>query len=152
EHHGVIVGSMSAGSEEIDAFSRPSALRDVVLLNSDKDCGSRMRFDCAHELGHLILHRTQTTGTAETEAEAHAFASEFLMPKTAMCREFPRSPLIEWETLFKLKQRWRVSIQALVRRAFDLGVLSAVAYRRAYKYISWHGWRRNEPGEFPLEQ
>lgn len=152
EHAGVAVATMNAGSQKVDAFSRPGGTRDLVVLNIEKICGSRTRYDGAHELGHLVLHRGRQTGTKLTEAEADAFASAFLLPRAGICREFPRSPTIEWPALLKLKERWRVSLAALVRRAYDLTLISAVAYRRAYKRMSWEGWRRKEPLEFAPER
>jgi Zn-dependent peptidase ImmA (M78 family) len=52
-----------------------------------------------------------------------------------------------WEHVFDLKRRWRVSAAAIVRRAYDLGLLDAVAYRRAFQYMSFKAWNRGEPYE-----
>jgi hypothetical protein len=41
-----------------------------------------------------------------------------------------------------------VSAAAIVKRAYDLGLLGAVGYRQAFKYMSAKGWRTNgEPNE-----
>lgn len=52
---------------------------------------------------------------------------------------------LDWDKLFQLKKRWGASIQAIVRRAYDLGLITAVQYRNAYVYISRKGWKRGEP-------
>ncbi|MEE9357263.1 hypothetical protein [Candidatus Vondammii sp. HM_W22] len=46
-----------------------------------------------------------------------------------------------------MKLRWKVSIQAIIRRAYDLGLFDAAQYRRANIHISKSGQRKNEPGE-----
>ena len=45
-----------------------------------------MRFDAAHELGHLVLHsddKNVLENMKDKEHEADRFASSFLMPKEA---------------------------------------------------------------------
>jgi len=59
EGAGVILTREETGISQIEGLSAWSdALeRPLVLLSSDKDDGYRSRFDLAHELVHLILHR-----------------------------------------------------------------------------------------------
>lgn len=73
------------------------------------------------------------------------------MPRAGIAREFPRSRTIDWSALFRLKQRWRVSVAALIRRGYDFGLLDAVKYRQAYKQMSMNGWLKQEPDEFEAE-
>ncbi|HVT96384.1 MAG TPA: ImmA/IrrE family metallo-endopeptidase, partial [Acidobacteriaceae bacterium] len=103
-------------------------------------------FDLAHECGHIAMHRDTPTGALETERAADRFASAFLLPANAFGREFRTKPFT-WQHVFDLKQRWQVSIAAIVRRARDLGLLDEVAYRRAFQYMSSKNWRREEPFE-----
>jgi Zn-dependent peptidase ImmA (M78 family)/transcriptional regulator with XRE-family HTH domain len=148
ESAGVLVVLAHSGHRDVDAFSLHRSLRPLIMLNR-KDSGSRVNFTGAHELGHLVLHRGIETGDGETERQADRFASAFLMPAKAFAAEFPR-PLgsrLDWPALTGLKQRWRVSIQAMVRRAFDLGLIAANTYRIASQYASSRGWRRADPGE-----
>ena len=148
ESAGIPVVLSSETSECVDAFSVFRVPRPIIVLNK-KDSGSRVNFTGAHELGHLILHQGRETGDRETESEADRFASAFLMPARAFAREFPRSSrgTIDWQELLPTKQRWRVSMQAIIRRAFDLGLISAIVYRRACQHASSQGWRRASPGE-----
>lgn len=148
ESAGIPVILSPDASDCVDAFSVHRQPRPVIILNK-KDSGSRVNFTGAHELGHLILHQGKETGDRETESEADRFASAFLMPARAFAREFPCSTRrsIDWHALVELKQRWRVSIQAMIRRAYDLELISAITYRRACQYASSQGWRRPDPGE-----
>lgn len=87
ERAGVVLSRIKLESEDIDAFSR-FGLASVIEVDSAKECGSRVRFDMAHELGHGVMHRGIRTGNPETEAQADAFAGAFLLPHRQFRREF----------------------------------------------------------------
>ena len=145
EHAGIIIVPHLVRSD-VDAFSRYGPT-SVVFLNKAIESTSRWNFDIAHECGHLVMHPGVPTGTMETEEAANKFASAFLMPRKAFAREFQMSTF-DWKHIFALKRRWQTSAQAIVRRAYDLELLSAVEYRKAFKYMSWKGWTSNgEPDE-----
>jgi Zn-dependent peptidase ImmA (M78 family)/transcriptional regulator with XRE-family HTH domain len=144
EAHGCIVTRLRVETEEIDAFSGWWGQRPFVVLSSDKEDAARSRFDAAHELGHLILHPDPDPTNRLYEVQAHAFASAFLLPQ-AVAKELP--PVVDWGRFIELKERWRVSLQALLRRAEDVGRLSPSQYRRAMTQLSAKGWRVREPGD-----
>lgn len=76
-------------------------------------------------------------------------------PAPFCCRgsEFPKRQRLDWSELPEMKARWRVSLQTIIRRAYDLGIIGAVRYRNANVYISRNGWKTSEPGEesIPVE-
>jgi Zn-dependent peptidase ImmA (M78 family)/transcriptional regulator with XRE-family HTH domain len=150
ERAGIVVTSFEGVSEKVDAFSLVRG-RPVIVRNLDKDSTSRSRFDLAHECGHFVMHDGIVTGEPETEAEANNFASAFVLPRAAFLREFPKTTTISWPQMFEMKKRWGASLQAIVRRAYDLGILSPVQYRNAQVYISRMQWRKNEPHEPAVE-
>jgi Zn-dependent peptidase ImmA (M78 family)/transcriptional regulator with XRE-family HTH domain len=162
EYYGAIVHPFSGVSDKIDAFSyiyhdpnshSEDEFRPVIVRNTAKESRSRYRFDIAHELGHLILHRDTDTEDSLEERQADRFASAFLLPKEAFCREMNgMRQRINWRRLCEMKVRWGVSLQALIRRAFDLGIISATQYRSANIYISKKGWRTNEPCERDIKE
>lgn len=133
----------------VDAFS--ARLHDggaLIILNPD-DPPSRNAFNIAHEIGHLALHHEVETGDSETEKQADRFASAFLMPRkgfVAAWKEGPSHPTLSW--LLKMKSWWKVSVQALIRRARDLQVLPYDEYRGLCIAVSKNGWRKREPEEF----
>lgn len=137
-------------SAKIDAFSRAGA-RDIVVLNPTTGSTSRARYDLAHELGHLVMHKGVETGSQEREEEANQFAGAFLLPRVGFVRDYGTRPRIHWTHLFALKRQWGVSVAAMVKRAHDLGLIGAIEYRRAYKYIHAKGWNKGEPDE-PAEE
>ena len=147
ERYGAIVTTFGEVSEKVDAFSYIKG-RPIVVRNTAKESRSRARFDLAHELGHIVLHQG-VDGLEDhlIEEQANHFASAFLMPRTGIIREFPRNHYINWEELIKMKVRWGVSLQALIRRAYDLRIIGAVQYRNANISISRRGWKKHEPAE-----
>ena len=150
EHAGVVIVPHVVQSTKVDAFSRHGRTA-IIFLNQAIQSTSRWTFDIAHECGHLVMHYGIPTGSIETEAEADRFASAFLLPSKAFARDFRMSGF-SWGHIFDLKKRWRVSAAAIVRRAYDLGLLGAVGYRQAFKYMSAKGWRTNgEPYEPPFQ-
>jgi Zn-dependent peptidase ImmA (M78 family)/transcriptional regulator with XRE-family HTH domain len=151
ENAGVLVVRLQENSRDVDAFSRFGSTA-VIVLNDDKKSASRSRFDVAHELGHLVIHRGKQTGDPASEGQANRFASALLLPRDGFYRAFRQVPGFSWPHLFEMKRRWKVSVAAIVRRAYDLDLLLASDYRRAYKYIHAKGWHLGEPHEPPIEE
>jgi Zn-dependent peptidase ImmA (M78 family) len=147
EQHGVLVVFSPPQTATVDAYSFDSRVRPVVVLNPIKRDYYRQRFDVAHELGHLVMHGDAEPGGRVVEEQAHRFAAELLMPADEIRDLLPASMGGNvWTTLGKLKERWGVSMQALLFRARRLGRLGEVSYRNAMTTISARGWRRDEPG------
>lgn len=145
ESKGIVVVRPRFDTSQVDAFSTWAGKRPVIVLSSDKADAARSRFDAAHELGHLVMHHDVQPGRHTIEQQAHRFASAFLLPANAIGQELPRR--MSWAAFFALKERWRVSLQALLYRARTLGALSPDAYRRAQIHLVQRGWRDNEPVE-----
>ena len=79
EARGVRVFSLSEETRHLDAYSFWRNNRPYIFLNTLKSA-ERSRFDAAHELGHLVMHRHSGSTHQNAENEANAFASAFLMP------------------------------------------------------------------------
>jgi hypothetical protein len=126
--------------------------RPMVFLSTDRGAlASRRRFDAAHELAHLIAHGGCEVGDPALEDVADRFASAFLLPAAPFRSECPTR--LSWPALRDLKRRWGVSLLAIVRRAYDLGIYSEATYRRAHVQYGQHGWRaQGEPDEPPMER
>jgi Zn-dependent peptidase ImmA (M78 family)/DNA-binding XRE family transcriptional regulator len=155
ENAGAIVTYFGDLSERVDAFSMDRR-RPIIVRSSLKESLCRQRFDLAHECGHLIMHRGLQTGDRVTEDQAHRFASAFLFPRGAVLREFPRGKWIDWNALYTLKKRWKVSVRALVRRGYDLKLLTPAQYRTANIHLVKSGQARverfDDDGTMPIEE
>lgn len=138
-------------SQFVDAVSFWWDNRPYALVSLRKRGGERARFDVAHELGHLVLHRRcRDLDSKQVESEANQFASEFLLPETQFRLECPAFPMLE--DFYQLKPRWQVSVQAMIYRCHDLGLMSDRQYQLAFKEVSARGERRTERGELSFEE
>lgn len=155
ENAGAVVTYFGDLSDRVDAFSMDRR-RPIIVRSSLKESLCRQRFDFAHECGHLIMHRGLQTGDRMTEEQAHRFASAFLFPRGAVLREFPRGRTLNWRALFELKLRWKMSVRAIVRRGYDLGLLTPAQYRTANIHLVKTGQAKVETydadGTLPVEQ
>lgn len=142
ESKGIRVFSLDEKDRSLDGFSFWRGGEPFIFLNMQKSA-ERSRFDAAHELGHLVLHRHGGAAGLDTEREAMAFASAFLMPKSSILAHAPRSPTLP--SLMEAKKWWGVSLAALIRRLYDLGRISRHYYRGLYIQLAKLGYRENEP-------
>lgn len=148
ESKGIVVVIAPFGAEErIDAFSCWSEQlgRPLVCVSRDRRNVLRRRFNAAHELGHLVMHRGTCTGPIEHEREANAFAAEFLVPGDEIGPLLPHR--VDLAALVELQRHWGVSVQALLHRSKELGALTDSASRQAWVLLTRLGWRRDEPTE-----
>ena len=141
EAKGVRVFSLVENCLEIDAYSVWRGKRPCVFLNTGKSA-QRGRFDAAHELGHLVLHKHAAPNGIDAEKEANAFAAAFLMPEASM------KTVRRIETLGQIidqKKKWQVSVAAMTYRLHELGLMSKWTYQTLFMEISRRGWRSTEP-------
>lgn len=147
ENNGAIISCFSAVSEKVDALS-VHRTHPLILRDQSKESACRMRFDLAHECGHLIMHEGIETGDNKTESEANQFASAFLLPRGAFTAEFlpcVAGGRFSWKALERLKLRWKVSLRAIIYRAHYLGLITAQQYRYANVYLNKKGFTKDEP-------
>lgn len=149
EANGIAVCRSEMRGETVEAFSFWSGSRPFIVLSSQKESAARARFDAAHELGHLVLHRwigaeelEDPKKLKEIEREADRFASAFLMPRKSFQSEIFTTRL---DAFVALKRRWIVSIQAMVYRCKQLEIFDEDQVTNLYKQISARRWRKQEP-------
>lgn len=143
ESKGIRVYSLAQDCVEVDAYSYWIDEQPFIFLNNQKT-PERSRFDAAHELGHLLLHkRADTVDKKAIEAEANQFASAFLMPESAIRAVVPFQP--SFTQLLELKKYWNVSLTALIKRTFDLKLSTEWHYRQLQIMAAKHGYRTSEP-------
>lgn len=156
----VVLDSLGQGGVVLRAYDReldrPVALKGFsfydggrpLIMVRERSAPSRGRMTVAHELAHLVMHRGVANSTEDIEQQAYRFAGAFMVPRFAFLREFPRpGTYFDWRALVDFKQRWGLSIQGSLKRAHDLGIISAIQLRTGYVEISRRKWRVDEPGE-----
>ncbi|MBR4614337.1 MAG: ImmA/IrrE family metallo-endopeptidase [Kiritimatiellae bacterium] len=146
ESHAVLILYFDFGTTKIDGFFMPryagSKFISIALNANDAIGDDRRRFTLAHELGHAVLHG-DSFPDENTEREADAFASEFLMPSEDI-REDLMAPMT-WTHLTAMKRKWGVSMAALVHRAGELGLQKEAALKRTWVYLASLGYKKKEP-------
>lgn len=141
ESHGVRVFSLVEETRHLDAYAFWRNDAPYVFLNTSKT-GEHSRFDAAHELAHLVLHRHSGTSKRDAETEANTFASEFLIPQDDLVAALPR--VRAFKDIVKAKHRWGVSVAALIYALRSAEVITEWQQRSYYIELNRNG-RENEP-------
>jgi Zn-dependent peptidase ImmA (M78 family)/DNA-binding transcriptional regulator YiaG len=146
ERHGIVTARHWISTPTVSAYSVPFPERPIIVVNKEGVKRDRDRFSVSHEIGHLVMHKADgALASRMTEMQANRFASAFLLPAEEIHDQLPSGP--DWVHLLTLKQRWQVSLGALLRRASDLGAMSEPVYTQAMRTVGARGWRISEPGE-----
>lgn len=160
EKNGIIVTGFDTNEDKIDAFSQRTILNNGEVFFICVDQGSkpegRIRFDMAHELGHIILHPWSESLELVTkeefkmrERQANIFASAFLLPRNSFGNDVQAYPTdlkyYQW-----LKKKWKSSIQSMAYRSNQLGIVSDNQFQYMMRQISKNGWRQKEPDDIPF--
>lgn len=159
EAHGIRLFSLPPIGKVVDAFS--FVFNDTPYIAVDvQKTAERIRFDIAHEIGHLVMHTAAVSENRgadsmqevwrDFEGEAHSFASNLLMPAQRVKGIVPNHATVP--QLLEAKKYFRVSAMAMTRRAHDLGRLSDWEYRSACSELTARGYRTAEPGGMKPEQ
>lgn len=144
ESAGCVVIEEDFGVSGVDGLSHWIDEIPLIMLNSTAPT-DRQRLTAAHELGHLCLHSQDVS--MDMEAEANAFAAEFLMPSEAIRPELRNLTLGK---LLDLKREWGASIQSIIERAWGMKMINGEQRLRLYKALSARGWRVSEPASDEL--
>jgi len=154
ERIGVLVLVLPFAVDKLDAFSSwpPGEGQRPMIAITEGVPGDRLRYSVGHELGHLVLHATPSGTIAGMEKQADAFASELLLPESAMRQELLVP--VTLSSVAQLKVRWRVSMQALIMRARSLGIITERQHKYLFKQLTIRGWRKREPEnlDVPVEK
>lgn len=151
ESKGVRIFALPENIQEIGSFSFWYENKPFIFLDTRK-AKEDLRFDAAHELGHLILHRHGSPLGQEAEKEANTFASAFLMPKSDI-QTFPLKSLWTKENILAVKKRWGVSAADLIHRLFWLDRMPNWLYRdlqRDFKVLSDDN--KTEPSPYEMSK
>lgn len=122
----------------------------AVLVNQ-QHTGERQRFTLAHELGHLLLSLKRSMGSRDAEKAMDRFAGAFLVPEKALRRATgDHRTDISLGELVELKKRFLVSLQTLVVRLKQAGILSDADARQHWDLLKEKGfldppWPEPEP-------
>jgi Zn-dependent peptidase ImmA (M78 family)/DNA-binding XRE family transcriptional regulator len=153
EGSGGFVVRQELAADKLDSLSMwaTNDPQPYFVLGTDKASAVRSRFDAAHELGHIILHRRLPASLhgdpvvfRVIEDQAHRFAGAFLLPEGNFTEDF-YTHLGNITAFVSLKSRWMVSIQAMLMRAKALQLITLERTQNLYRSLARQGWRLREP-------
>lgn len=133
-----------------DLNKRPVAAAVVTRLGIT---GDRQRLNLTHELAHLVLDADKEKHLDEEKA-AFRFAGSFLAPADALRREIgTKRAAIGMNELLLLKQKFGMSMGALLYRLRDADIISEHCFKQSWTYFNVRGWRKKEPDpQLPAEE
>lgn len=141
----------SGGPERFDGLSGVASNGAPVIILNDAVPVDRLRFNLAHELGHLVLRSDAAPDVQELLA--HRFAGAFLLPAEEVQAVLgARRRTLDTQELGLIKRQWGISMQATARRARDIGIVTASTYTGLMIDFRRHGWHRIEPVECAFEE
>lgn len=154
EKNGFVVTSFFTEGDNIDAFSQRQEVNGVehyfIVLGEDKNSATRRQFNAAHELGHIMLHDwsqdlelVSREEFRQMESEANQFAAAFLLPRESFVNDLIYPSKLDYYV--ELKKKWKVSIAAMIVRAYQLKVINYNQYQYLMRQMSKNGWRTKEP-------
>lgn len=130
ETHGIKVFEMEAP----DAFDGLSGYANryipIIVVNRNYAV-ERKRLTVLHELGHLVLNFDSSFSEKEVEKLCFRFGEALLIPEATFKKELGQHRNhISMPELIVVKEAYGLSIQAIMARARDLGVISEPRYRQ----------------------
>ena len=130
----------------IDAFAGWLDDARVVVLNSTLP-NDRVRLTILHELAHHLyedcLDDSRPLDHEEIERRAFEFASHLLIPDSALAAAFGLKSMVR---LVQYKERFGISLAAMIYRAGKSGLISKQLYERIWRDFSRMGLNKAEPG------
>ena len=157
ERLGIRVAFKNLSLEQVVAVTEKLNNRQYIIINTYNRSSVRIRFNLAHELGHVLLHSKylesdilDSSNRKRIEWEANYFAGCLLMPEDGIAQDMSYTNL---SYLTELKNHWKVSIQALVTRGIQIGLIDELQGLHLRQQISRNGWRKEEPldKKIPIE-
>lgn len=103
----------------------------IIVLNKNINMSERLRFTALHELGHLLFNENFADGMSNHDKEkmCHAFASEMLLPRKVVDQAFAGKTKISLNELVFLQETYGISIDAIMYKLFDMGIVTEKRYR-----------------------
>ncbi|TFH48609.1 MAG: ImmA/IrrE family metallo-endopeptidase [Methanothrix sp.] len=151
EEHGIKIIELDA-PDGFDGLSGKVEGTPFIVLNKASP-SDRKRLTALHEFAHLCLSFHPALEASKMEKLCHTFGGAFLMPRDVLIKELgeKRSDISFFE-LRNLKLQYGISMQAIMYRAKQHGIISEYAHEAFSKAISARGWRKQEPGEYPIKE
>ncbi len=135
-----------------DEFSGLSSLTDgvaVIVVNQNVNNIVRKRFTALHELAHLILEFPEDMPEKKREHFCYSLAGAVLFPEAAFREELGKKrKSILLNELILLENYYGMSVQAIMRRAYDLQLISDSKFKEYNIWLNKSGKKKKELGNY----
>lgn len=154
ERHGIVITNAFEENKDIDAYSHVEVINrnsvPIVVLGYETNI-FRQQFNAAHELGHILtdgkyeLEELSKAEYRDMEKYMNRFAGALLVPEELLHEDLGGNGKTDIRYYIELKKKYRVSAQALIVRANQIGAITANQYQYLMKQMSQRNYRKNEP-------
>jgi len=121
----------------------------VVAYNLKKATKpDRIRFTLLHELGHLLL-TFGDINLKQKETLCFQFAGAMLLPEATIKLELgAHRNKLSWLELGNIKKQYGISMQAIVMRAKECGIINENYTKQFFFFIKQMNWNIDEPVDY----
>ena len=154
ERHGIVITNAFEENKDIDAYSHVEVINrnsvPIVVLGYETNI-FRQQFNAAHELGHILtdgkyeLEELSKGEYHDMEKYMNRFAGALLVPEELLHEDLRGNGKTDIRYYIELKKKYRVSAQALIVRANQIGAITANQYQYLMKQMSQRNYRKTEP-------
>lgn len=150
ENNGIIVSDANSEKSGTVTFSQKQSVegeeRFIVSLGNDNKSASKRNYMLALELGSIIGNNLEIPAKRMPKEE---FACAFLLPRDAFLNDLKRPK--DLKHYIQLKKIWKVPIELMIMRAYQLYKLDYKSYVTMMKEYEAKGWNKEEPLEKTLK-
>lgn len=131
EAHGIKVLLTDAPDDFDGVSGTVNDASHIIVLNSRNTHIERRRLTALHELCHLLYNDyfSDSLSNHQKENLCHAFANEMLLPSQILMSRFESKDQIAYAELESLSVNYGISIDAIVYKLKDLGIVGEKRYR-----------------------
>ena len=120
EKHGIRILEFSC-SLKFEGLSSMVGNIPLIVINNNIEETTRRRFTLMHELCHLLL---KFLSKKNEEKFCNQFAAAMLLPPEVIKNEFKNRTHINMKELNRIKQKYGISVQAILFSAADYNIIS----------------------------
>jgi Zn-dependent peptidase ImmA (M78 family)/transcriptional regulator with XRE-family HTH domain len=158
EKLGIAVLFLAVDSDKFSGLTLQTDLNVPIIVVNKNMPNDHKKFTISHEIAHLIMHIPFSEDPEfydaledldEVEKQADAFAGAFLMPQKVAQYSFRN---LTYSKLTELKLYWKVSKQAIIYRAREVGAISDSKFKSLFIELSRYGERKKESIEIAIDK
>lgn len=136
EDWGIKVFHEELGTDSISGMSSWQNSRESIIVINKSQNIDRQRFTALHEVAHGVLNLSDNLSDREKEKICDRFAGAMLIPASKLIAELgQKRSRIHLKELELIKLQYGISVQALLYRAKELGIITNYMQSFMMRYI-----------------